>query len=1266
MTPRSAVGMRSLPRGNPGQDVPRSLTVAARLVLLLLLLLLLSPIMAFWTGPAAPPSPPAGHDWPMARFDAARSAASPQELTLPLHLQWVREYPPLRPAWPDQPKMQFDAAYDPVVSGQTLYVGSSGTDSVTALDTATGNEKWRFVADGPVRFAPLCWEGRVYFVADDGYLYCLDAAGGGLLWKFRGGPSDRKILGNERLISSWPARGAPVIADGTLYFAASIWPFMGVFIHALDARTGEVVWTNDGDGCTYMKQPHNADSFAGVAPQGPLVVAGDRLLIPGGRSVPACYDRRTGKLLHYRLADNAKTGGGSEVSAGGNVFLNGGVAFDLETGDSLGAAGDQVVAADNVLFAAGAAGVQALDLKAAVPVETPDRKGNPVRRIPWPLPQLATAELPRLTDLVQAGSRLFAATESEVLAIDLPLETGKPAVAWRAPVEGKPVRLLAADNRLFAVTLQGRIYCFGTKEAEPRVHRWSLAPTAPADAWTGRAQEILSRTGVHDGYCVAWGVGTGRLVTELARQSRLHIIVIDPDAGKVDAFRRELIAADLYGDRVTVLAGEPLSFPLPPYLAALMVAEDLPAAGLDAGPDFFRKAFFTLRPYGGVAWLPVAAERRGFAVQEALALHLPGAAVQETPDGILLAREGALPESANWTHEHADAANTRVSKDRLVKAPLGVLWFGGPSNDGVLPRHGHGPQPQVIDGRAIVEGVDMMRAVDIYTGRLLWQIDLPGVGKVYNNTVHQAGANGRGSNYVSTSDGIYVAYGKTCLRLDPATGQRLSEFRFPTPAGGDALLHWDFVSVSGDYLVGGADPGPAEVNTDETPSDPSGNTDRSSSRYLAVLERYGGKVLWSTASQSGFRHNALCIGNGRVYAIDRLAGEQTAALKRRGETPNVKARLAAYDLRTGKEIWSTDSDVFGTWLSYSVERDVLVETGRMTRDTLSDEPRGMRAFRGGNGELLWDNKNYSGPGMIHGDMLLHDQSACDLLTGAPRLRPDPLTGQMEEWQWWRGYGCNTPAASENLLTFRSGAAGFFDLCGDGGTGNLGGFRSSCTNNLIVAGGVLTAPDYTRTCTCSYQNQTSVALVHVPEVEMWTYFGPTEIKGTIRRVGINLGAAGDHKADDGTMWLEYPSTGGLSPAVPVSHTGTPEWFRRHSSQVQGAGPPWVAGSGARGLTSLTVALGKETDAERTYTVRLHFLEPDRVQPGERRFDVALQDEEVLHDFDVVKEAGGRLRSLVKEFKGVKVRKDLRVTLTPSPEAPVNTTILCGVEMVAEGW
>src|SRR5205085_2883317 len=190
-------------------------------------------------------------DWPMWRHDAQRSGSSPQVLPARLHLQWAREYPALQPAWPDQEKMQFDVAYEPVVAGQLLFISSSRHDCVRALDTRTGQERWTFFANGPVRFAPVIWEGRVYFTADDGYLY--------------------------------------------------------------------------------IKQPHNADSFAGVAPQGPMVVVGDRLLVPGGRSVPACLDRKTGKLLRFQLGENGKRGGGAEVFAQGDVFFNGGAVFELAT-----------------------------------------------------------------------------------------------------------------------------------------------------------------------------------------------------------------------------------------------------------------------------------------------------------------------------------------------------------------------------------------------------------------------------------------------------------------------------------------------------------------------------------------------------------------------------------------------------------------------------------------------------------------------------------------------------------------------------------------------------------------------------------------------------------------------------------------------------------------------------------------------------------------------------------------------------------------------
>ena len=114
-----------------------------------------------------------------------------------------------------------------------------------------------------------------------------------------------------------------------------------------------------------------------------------------------------------------------------------------------------------------------------------------------------------------------------------------------------------------------------------------------------------------------------------------------------------------------------------------------------------------------------------------------------------------------------------------------------------------------------------------------------------------------------------------------------------------------------------------------------------------------------------------------------------------------------------------------------------------------------------------------------------ENAAYMLATGERKLSADPLTGEEMPWNYARGYGCNYNIAGEHLLSFRSAAAGFYDLVADGGTGNLGGFKSGCTSNLIAAAGVLNAPDYTRTCQCSYQNQTSLAFIHMPELEYWT-------------------------------------------------------------------------------------------------------------------------------------------------------------------------------------
>ncbi len=92
----------------------------------------------------------------------------------------------------------------------------------------------------------------------------------------------------------------------------------------------------------------------------------------------------------------------------------------------------------------------------------------------------------------------------------------------------------------------------------------------------------------------------------------------------------------------------------------------------------------------------------------------------------MITREGAPAGAGSWTHEYADAGNTLNSHDSLVRAPLGLLWFGGESARlDYFNRASSAPSPLVTRGRMFIQGPGRFCAIDIYTGRVLWQIQLP-------------------------------------------------------------------------------------------------------------------------------------------------------------------------------------------------------------------------------------------------------------------------------------------------------------------------------------------------------------------------------------------------------------------------------------------------------------------------------------------------------------------------------------------------------------
>lgn len=1249
-------------------------------------------------------------DWPMWRYDAGRTAASPETLPDNLQLLWTREGTPRVQAWDDPLNldlMSYDRLYEPIVMDGLMFVGRSDADKLSAIDVNTGKEVWSVYADAPVRLPPAGWNGAVYFTSDDGRLYCVDAKTGATRWQFMGAPGPRKVVGNLRLISAWPARGGVVVRDGRVYFASSIWPFMGVFIYSLDAETGAVEWVNDSTGSSYIKQPHSAPSFAGVGPQGALVATTDDLIVPGGRSVPAVFDRKTGELRYFELNAGGKGTGGSFVAADDSVFyvhtrLKGVREFNLPQGEKTAFQPNEPVLHGTTVYSA----------------ET-TKDGSPVIRA-----YNAKREVIREVaadgrgDLILAGNRLYAAGPEGLSAVALPAPNSdeQPAVVWSTRTEGQIERLLAADEKLFAVTLEGQILAFGTSSSaagtatESRV-ALSPQPLHVSEDHSQLAQQVLA-TGDAQGFSLWFGAADEKLIEAIAVQSPfVQLAIVDTDAARVDLLRRRLDAAGLLG-RVTAHQGSVVSFDASPYLSHMIfVGADL-ASVVAADHAAVAQVYESVRPYGGVLQLLATGDDRQKIADQVTAAGLEKAEVTLTEHSVVVRRVGALPGSANWTHLHGDIGNTRKSDDARVKLPLGVLWFGGSSNMDVLPRHGHGPPQQVVDGRLFIQGINKLSARDVYTGRVLWQREFEDLGtydvyydETYKDTpldpaynqVHIPGANARGTNYVVTSDRIYILEGASCLVLDPATGETLQTIDLPQddPAN---LQEWSYIGVYEDVLIGGL--GFAKyrdrLNLSFAEEDAqlrsnkagfgSRSFDRAGSLALVGFDRMTGKQLWKVDARHSFWNNAIVAGRGKVYCLDRNPRVVEEKLARRGIPAPTTYRILALDAHTGETEWQVENGIFGTWLGYSEERDLLLQAGAAASDRLVGETdRGMTVYRGVDGSEVWSRPDlkYSGPCILHNDLIITNANSYSesagayyLESGQPQLIANPLTGEESPWRITRTYGCNTILACENLLTFRSGAAGFYDLSTHGGTGNFGGFKSGCTGNLIAACGVLNAPDYTRTCSCSYQNQTSLAMVHMPDIETWTVNTLGSADGQSRPIdtlGVNFGAPGQRRDAGGTLWVEWPNAANDVSPLTITMNEESRPYRRHSSAISGTETPWIFASGLEGATDLqigTVLKGKGEVAQQDsgnaasglvkaastptpYRIRLYFGGPAGGPISDRRvFDVVVDNVTVLTDVTIMNG-----QTLVRELPVMNIRESFRLQFIPKYGVPA----LSGIEL-----
>lgn len=195
----------------------------------------------------------------------------------------------------------------PAIAEKVVYFGSTG-GKLYALDSETGQKKWEYDAQEPIRESPAVYGGMVCFTGVYNF-YAVDSMTGQERWRF--GLGDRTT------------HTTPAVADGLVYFSFA--DENNGNIYAFDINTGQQRWIcGKGElgtsfdflavdsGTLYfgdIEGMHAVDAKSGVnkwdykvkgGAMSPPVIAGDTLYFGNGKNVIALDVVSGGKLAQFK------------------------------------------------------------------------------------------------------------------------------------------------------------------------------------------------------------------------------------------------------------------------------------------------------------------------------------------------------------------------------------------------------------------------------------------------------------------------------------------------------------------------------------------------------------------------------------------------------------------------------------------------------------------------------------------------------------------------------------------------------------------------------------------------------------------------------------------------------------------------------------------------------------------------------------------------------------------------------------------------------
>lgn len=169
-------------------------------------------------------------DWPVFRSDSMRTGSTKTTVSEKLKSIWN--------------VMVGSKISAPIVVGDRLFVSLIDEHHIIALSRIDGNKLWEFAAGGRIDSPPAYYRGVLLFGSADGWVYCVRASDGELVWRFRAGPEDRRICAFGQLESCWPVHGSILVKNGVAYFSAGRTSHLdgGIYMYGLDALTGKLIY----------------------------------------------------------------------------------------------------------------------------------------------------------------------------------------------------------------------------------------------------------------------------------------------------------------------------------------------------------------------------------------------------------------------------------------------------------------------------------------------------------------------------------------------------------------------------------------------------------------------------------------------------------------------------------------------------------------------------------------------------------------------------------------------------------------------------------------------------------------------------------------------------------------------------------------------------------------------------------------------------------------------------------------------------------------